>query len=49
MSGFMRARNADGESQIGVLEVERLSDGKSTSRFIASDGTVLTETLQKVK
>ncbi len=49
MSGFLRARSADGESQVGVLEVERLSDGKSTSRFISSDGTVLTETLLKVK
>ena len=48
MSGFLRTRNAKGESQTGVLEVKRVSDTKATSRFIATDGTVITEILRNV-
>lgn len=49
MSGMLRSRNGEGDTQLGVLEVERVSDGEARSRFVASDGTVITEELRKVK
>jgi hypothetical protein len=49
MSGFLRARNAKGESRMGLIELERVSDGKSISKFISSDGTVVTGVLRKVE
>ncbi len=48
MTGVLRSRNAKGESQVGVIELERVSEGKATSRFTASDGTVVTEVLTNV-
>lgn len=48
MSGFLRTRNAKGETQTGIIEVERESDTKATSKFVATDGTVVTEVLHKV-
>ena len=48
MTGFLRARNAKRESQVGVLELVRVEVGKATSRLTASDGTVVTEVLKNV-